>query len=93
MDDVQGWGSAIDTNPVALWVKRRRGWGWAGLSKASNRHEVCMGGNGPVQVRGSPDGGVIGIVIVIVGAARVKGKAKGCHMAVRLVCDCVAVLD
>jgi len=52
-----------------------------------------MDGNVPAQVQGSPDGGVIGIVIVNVGAVRVKGKVKGCHMAVRLVCDCVAALD
>ena len=82
----------MDADSAALWVKRRREWGWAGLSKASNRHEVCMGGNGPVQARGSPDGGVIEIVIVNVGAVRVKEKVKGCHMAVRLVCDCVVVL-
>ena len=93
MDDVQGWGSAMDAIATALSVKRRLGWGWAGLSKALNRHEACMGGNGPVQARGSPDGGVIGIVIVNVGAVRVKGKVKGCHMDVRLVCDCAAVLD
>jgi hypothetical protein len=93
MDDVQGWGSAMDAIAAALWVKRRRGWVWAGLSKALNRHEAYMGGNGPAQVRGSPGGGVIGIAIVNVGAVRVKGKVKGCHMAVRLVCDCAVVLD
>ena len=52
-----------------------------------------MGGNVPAQVQGSPDGVVTGIVIVNVGAARVKGKVKGCHMVVRLVCDCVVALD
>jgi hypothetical protein len=49
-----------------------------------------MGGNVPAQVEeATPNGGVTGIVIVIVGVARVKGKVKGCHMALRLVCDCV----
>lgn len=52
-----------------------------------------MGGNVPAQVRESPDGGVTGIVIVNVGAARVKEKVKGYHMVVRLVCDCAADLD
>ncbi len=32
---------------------------------------MCMGVNGPAQVRGSPDGGVIGIVIVNVGVVKV----------------------
>jgi hypothetical protein len=48
-----------------------------------------MGGNVPAQVQGSPNGDVTGIVIVNVGAVRVKGKVKGCHMAVRLVGDCL----
>jgi hypothetical protein len=52
-----------------------------------------MGGNVPAQVEGSLDGGVTGIVIVNVGVVREKGKVMGCHMAVRLVCDCVVVLD
>jgi hypothetical protein len=52
-----------------------------------------MGGNVPAQVEGSPYGDVIGIVIVNVAVVRVKGKVMGCHMAVRLVCDCVADLD
>lgn len=47
---------------------------------ALNRHEECMDGNGPAQVQ-SQDGGVTEIVIVNVGAARVKGKVKGTHMA------------
>ncbi len=42
-----------------------------------------MGANGLAQVRGSPGGGVTGIVIVNVGVVRVKGKVKGCHMVVR----------
>lgn len=49
-----------------------------------------MDGNVLAQVQGTPDGVVTGIVIVNVGAARVKEKVKGCHMAVR---HCVAVLD
>ena len=40
--------------------------------------DVCTGRSGLAQVRGSPDGGGIGIV----GAVRVKAEVKWCHMAV-----------
>jgi hypothetical protein len=50
-----------------------------------------MGVNGLAQVQGSPGEGVTGIVIVIVGVVRVKGKVKvkGSHMVVRQACGCV----
>jgi len=47
-----------------------------------------MGANGPTQVLESPGEGVTGIVIVIVGEVRVKGKVKvKGHIVVRQVCS------
>lgn len=50
-----------------------------------------MGANGLAQVQGSQGEGVTGIVIVIVGVVRVKGKVKVklSHTVVRRACGCV----